>query len=117
MDPNNTAVLDSYASFLFDMDDFDKAKKLLEKSIAIDPNEHFSKWMQMGQLLNGTESIKCFEKGISLLQMELQKCQVLYIYRKHQIQSNLSNELFFQIRTKRKNLTFYMRSQLDIVPL
>jgi Tfp pilus assembly protein PilF len=31
LDSENTAVLDSYAAFLTDMDDFDRAKQLLEK--------------------------------------------------------------------------------------
>jgi Tfp pilus assembly protein PilF len=50
MDADNTAVLDSYASFLFDLDDFDKARSLLERSIKIAPDEHFSKWMQVRKM-------------------------------------------------------------------
>jgi len=67
VNPNHTGLLDSYAQFLLDKDEFNMAKQLLEKSIQLSPNENWIKYMNLGQILNGKEALQCYNKGIELM--------------------------------------------------
>lgn len=67
MDPNHIQLLDSYAHFLLDMDDFNAAKQLLVKSIQLAPNDNWVKYMSLGQILQGGEAVQCYHKGIQLM--------------------------------------------------
>jgi len=73
LDPNNSKVMDDLAFLLLDMDDFERAKKLLETSMKIAPDDNFAKYMHMGQLLEGKDSIQYFNKGIQLMIQEKEK--------------------------------------------
>ncbi len=44
--------------------------QLLEKSIAVAPNDDFTKYLNLGQLLQGQQAVDCFDKGIQLMIQE-----------------------------------------------
>jgi len=67
VDPTHTALMDSYAQFLLDLDDFERAKELLLKSIELSPEDNWIKYMNLGQLLQGSEAFRCYNKGIELM--------------------------------------------------
>jgi len=75
MEPNNTEVMDSLAALLLDMDDWDRAKELLERSMKLDPDGDFSKYMHYGQMSQGAEALKYYQRGIDLMQRERNKMQ------------------------------------------
>jgi len=75
IDPNHTQLMDSYAQFLLDMDDFVRAKELLIKSVQISPSDNWMKYMNLGQLLQGGEALQCYNKGIELMLQNREKIQ------------------------------------------
>jgi len=50
--------------------EIDKAKELLLKSIEIAPASGASKYMNLGQITEGVEAIKCYQRGIEILNDE-----------------------------------------------
>ena len=71
-DPNNIELIDLLSDVYFNQDNFDGAKKLIKKSINLSPNSNPEKYMTLGQLLNNPEdSVKCYNKAISLFKEEL----------------------------------------------
>jgi len=74
-EPSNTKIMDTYALFLLDLDNFEDAKKLLERSIQLAPNENFDKYMNYGQLLQGKQAIESFKKGVTLMLEEKKKIE------------------------------------------
>jgi len=59
--------LDVYAFLLLDMDEFEKAKELLQKSISLYPEGNPTKYLSFAQLLEGVEAVKMFVRGVELL--------------------------------------------------
>ena len=46
------------------------------RAVTVCPDEGFSKYMYLGQLMEGLQAIECFQKGVELMTEELQKSQV-----------------------------------------
>jgi len=68
--PNDTHFIDIYADISLQLGDIDKAKELLLKSIELDPNNGASKFMNLGQITGGMESVQCYQKGIEIVNNE-----------------------------------------------
>jgi len=66
MDQRNCDLMEVLGELLVDLGKVDKAKELFNKSIAIAPNIP-SKYMNLGQLLEGEQAIANFRKGIALM--------------------------------------------------
>ena len=49
------------------------AKKCLGRAITLDPENGHSKYLSMGQLLDGEESLQCYMKGIELISKHLEE--------------------------------------------
>lgn len=76
--PENTTAMDMLAELYLQLGRQDKAKPLLEKSIAqkpgYDPKDIKSsstKWMYYAQIVEGQAAVKSYQKGIEVLQSEL----------------------------------------------
>ena len=53
------------------------------RAVTVCPDEGFSKYMYLGQLMEGQQAIECFQKGVELMTEELQKSQVSLTFFKH----------------------------------
>lgn len=49
---------------------------MIDKSIALKPNEGFAKFMSLAQLQNGMEAVVSFTKGIEIIKNEINQAQV-----------------------------------------
>jgi len=72
LDPSNCDIMEVLGEVLVDLGKVDKAKELFTRSIAIAPDVA-SKYMNLGQLLEGEEAITNFRKGIGLMLVNKQK--------------------------------------------
>lgn len=43
------------------------------RAVTVCPDEGFSKYMNLGQLFEGSQSVECFQKGIELMLKEKEK--------------------------------------------
>lgn len=67
MEPENVEVLEMAGAVFLETGDVDKAKSCFENAVRISPDEGFSKYMNLGQLLDGQEAVIAFNKGIQLM--------------------------------------------------
>jgi len=72
---NDPAILDALGDTLFQMGDFEQARKTLSISIKLAPEIGASKYMNMGQILEGKEALAHYQKGLQLLMEEKQSAQ------------------------------------------
>lgn len=82
LEPNNAEVMDEYADMLLGVGNVGKATKLLRQSIMVAPEGGHSKYMNMGQLMEGADAVQCFERGVTLMQRALgavHEAKVAYI--------------------------------------
>merc|ERR1712137_293616 len=66
-EPNNTEIMDDYAECLLELQEIEQAGQLISKSIELDPEGGYQKYMIAGQLTSGMDSLSCFNKGIEIL--------------------------------------------------
>mmetsp|Transcript_7976 Transcript_7976/g.12067 ORF Transcript_7976/g.12067 Transcript_7976/m.12067 type:complete len:302 (-) Transcript_7976:166-1071(-) len=64
---DNADVLEDFALVLLEVGEFQEAINLLQRCITLSPNQGHTKYMTLGQLANGKQSLAYFEKGISLI--------------------------------------------------
>ncbi|XP_066959729.1 uncharacterized protein [Macrobrachium rosenbergii] len=74
-DPDNVVALETSASLCLEVGNFDGAKHCLGRAITLQPEEGYSKYLSMAQLLQGKESLQCYLKGIELMQLKLSNLQ------------------------------------------
>jgi len=67
MEPENVEVLEMAGAVFLETGDVDKAKSCFENAVRISPDEGYSKYMNLGQLLDGQEAVTAFNKGIQLM--------------------------------------------------
>lgn len=67
--PQNEDLLCSYANFLTEIGEMEKARALLKEALLIDSetSQNYKKFMQMAELVQGTISAGLYEKGIEIL--------------------------------------------------
>jgi len=70
---NNTEILDALGDTLIQMGDVHQARQALSVSIKLAPDTGASKYMNMGQILEGQDSLKHYHKGIQLLRKETER--------------------------------------------
>ncbi|CAG0916401.1 unnamed protein product [Notodromas monacha] len=70
-DPNNLEALEMHAVVLTECGDVDGAKVFYEKTIALKPDEGYSKYLGHAQLVDGIESLNSYSKAILLMEKAL----------------------------------------------
>jgi Tfp pilus assembly protein PilF len=75
LEPENVDVMDEYADMLLGVGNVAKASKLLRKSISLAPDAGYSKFMNLGQVMEGRDAVQCFEQGVVNMQRVLQTLQ------------------------------------------
>jgi tetratricopeptide (TPR) repeat protein len=65
--PNDVRLLDMLGGIYVDNADPGRAVAAFKKSIQLAPTQNYEKYMQMGQLMGGTEALSYFSQGLQLL--------------------------------------------------
>ena len=71
--PNDTVILDGYTDLLISLDQQDKAKPLIERSIQMNPKQEGRKYFIIAEMLTGNERLQMFKEGIQVLQMDFER--------------------------------------------
>ena len=71
LDLNNTQAMDELAQVYIEAGQPEPAVEILLKSIELNPDSGYEKYMNMGQLKGGQESLDFYRKGLTLLTAEL----------------------------------------------
>jgi tetratricopeptide (TPR) repeat protein len=66
--PDDVAVLDAWGAALFEAGDAAKARAVFTQSATLSPDVGHTKWMCLGQLLEGDAAVAAYTKGVSVLQ-------------------------------------------------
>lgn len=69
--PQNTEFLDLYAVALMESGDVQQAESVLEKLVGLAPDNGHEKYLYLGQLRQGEAAVAAYQKGIELLQQQL----------------------------------------------
>ncbi|BFY97480.1 hypothetical protein BsWGS_00520 [Bradybaena similaris] len=72
-EPDNVRALETSASLLLELGNTESAKHCLGRAVEICPDSGFSKYMTLGQLLEGATAVQCYQKGIDLMVKEKQE--------------------------------------------
>ncbi|XP_072041927.1 uncharacterized protein [Amphiura filiformis] len=75
LDPDNVSVLETLGNLLAEQGDGEGAMKCFGRAVTVCPDEGFSKYMYLGQLMEGKKAIECFQKGVEIMTKELHKSQ------------------------------------------
>lgn len=67
MEPENMKVLDLLSGLLLEMGDAANAFELLQKVVHLEPDQGFRKYLSLGQLTGGKESLAYYDKGVHIL--------------------------------------------------
>lgn len=67
IEPDNVEVLEVAGAVYLETGETDKAKTCFETAVKLSPDEGFSKYMNLGQLLEGQEAVAAYNKGIQLM--------------------------------------------------
>lgn len=65
--PNDIVIIDAYTDLLVQLENTEKAKELIERSIQLNPNKQGRKYMTYAQMVVGHESLQMYRKGIEVL--------------------------------------------------
>ena len=68
--PNDTLIMDQYTDLLIQLNETEKAKQLIERSIQLNPEKDGQKYLNLAEMLNGAEAVQMYMKGISVLQRD-----------------------------------------------
>jgi len=69
-EPDNVRALEVSASMLMELGQTESAKQCLGRAVEVSPAVGFSKYMTLGQLMEGAEAVQCYQKGIELMLKE-----------------------------------------------
>ena len=58
--PNDTVILDGYTDLLLQLDQADKARQLIERSIQLNPNKEGRKYLNYAEMLQNNESLQMY---------------------------------------------------------
>lgn len=67
MSPDDTNIMDALSDVYLQLGEMENALHLLVKSTSMAPRENPYKWMFLGQLQNGLDSVESYRTGISIL--------------------------------------------------
>lgn len=66
-EPDYIPALETSATLCLETGNLDGAKHCLGRAITLQPDEGYSKYLSMAQLMEGNESLQCYQKGIEIL--------------------------------------------------
>eukprot|EP00775_Hariotina_reticulata_P004798 gene4798-5048_t len=72
LEPENVEVLDAYGALLAELGQIDEAVQALQKAVTLSPDDGFEKYMYLGQLLQGEAALAAAQKGVDVLQLDLE---------------------------------------------
>lgn len=75
--PEETQLLDLLGQAYLESGDASKALEAFATSVKKAPDSHFMKWMYLGQLQEGLDSINCFQKGVEIMSRMREQCAKL----------------------------------------
>ncbi|KAK3515138.1 hypothetical protein QTP70_007468 [Hemibagrus guttatus] len=73
IEPTNLTILDMLGNICAELGDMDKAKQVFLKAVELSPEEGHSKYMYLGQIHTGAESVQYFSKGIEVMLKAMDK--------------------------------------------
>lgn len=74
--PNNEEVLEAYAEIMVHyVQDIPRAQQMLRHAIDVNPNEGFVKYLNLAQLCEAEEALKCYTKAYEIANNMLSKCR------------------------------------------
>ncbi|EGC38879.1 hypothetical protein DICPUDRAFT_53050 [Dictyostelium purpureum] len=73
LEPENTLVMDTIGEILLESGDLEQAKSYFYKSIQVNSDDSATKYMNLGQLVGGDDALKCYNKGVEIMERELKK--------------------------------------------
>lgn len=68
LDPQNVEYLDALGSVLAEVGEQGEAITVLQRAVELQPERGFSKYMYLGQLLEGEDALAALQKGVLVLQ-------------------------------------------------
>ncbi|CAG8497277.1 297_t:CDS:2, partial [Paraglomus brasilianum] len=71
IEPENTQLLETTGTIELELEMYEQAKEHFAKAISISPTKGYSKYMYMGQMSEGLDSVRYFQKGVDLMSNEL----------------------------------------------
>ncbi|CAN7996326.1 unnamed protein product [Ixodes hexagonus] len=93
LEPDNLKTLDVLSGLLLEMGDATGASQLLQRMIELEPNDGFRKYLSLGQLCDGKESLRHYAKGVEILQRLLGERQGASAGADSEDGGNLNREL------------------------
>ncbi|KAI9280432.1 hypothetical protein BY458DRAFT_500674 [Sporodiniella umbellata] len=75
MEPKNVELLELTAQVELELEQFEDAHNHLLQTIELAPNEGYSKYMYLGQMLTEKQAISAFQKGVEIMMSERNKIQ------------------------------------------
>jgi tetratricopeptide (TPR) repeat protein len=78
-EPDNVRALETSASLLVELGNVESAKHCLGRAVEVCPESGFTKYMTLGQLMEGANAVQCYQKGIELMLKEKQEKEALEI--------------------------------------
>ncbi|XP_060595383.1 uncharacterized protein LOC132749586 [Ruditapes philippinarum] len=73
IEADNVRALETSGALLIDLGNLEAAKQCFGRAVVVSPNEGYSKYLNLGQLFEGAQSIECYQKGIELMVAEKEK--------------------------------------------
>ncbi|XP_069160374.1 uncharacterized protein [Procambarus clarkii] len=92
-DPDNVSALETSASLCLEVGNLDGAKHCLGRAITLKPEDGYSKYMSMAQLLEDKASLQCYQKGIELLTKVISGLQQSVKENKKECSKNSSSDV------------------------
>eukprot|EP00123_Amoebidium_parasiticum_P005642 comp16789_c0_seq1/m.15170 comp16789_c0_seq1/g.15170 ORF comp16789_c0_seq1/g.15170 comp16789_c0_seq1/m.15170 type:complete len:351 (-) comp16789_c0_seq1:364-1416(-) len=71
-EPDNLRALEAMAEIFIEGGDGESAKECLDKAIWLSPNHGPSKYLCLGQLLQGADAVAAYRRGVELLKKDMQ---------------------------------------------
>eukprot|EP00878_Enallax_costatus_P016578 GHUV01017394.1.p1 GENE.GHUV01017394.1~~GHUV01017394.1.p1 ORF type:complete len:317 (+),score=108.87 GHUV01017394.1:512-1462(+) len=75
LEPENLEIIDAYGALLAELGRTDAALQELQKAVQLSPEEGFEKYMYLGQLLQGQQALAATQKGVELLQLDVERAK------------------------------------------
>ncbi|KAL3868147.1 hypothetical protein ACJMK2_040981 [Sinanodonta woodiana] len=75
IEPDNVHALETSGTLLLEVGNMEAAKHCFGRAVEMCPEQGYSKYMNLGQLLEGEHSVQCYQKGIELMVKEKQQQQ------------------------------------------
>ncbi|XP_064647778.1 uncharacterized protein LOC135500319 [Lineus longissimus] len=75
LEVDNTRALETSGTLMLETGNAEAAKQCFGRAIELSPEKGYSKYMALGQLFEGQQSIQCYQKGIELMVKEMQEHQ------------------------------------------